>query len=241
MTKNTISLFFLGTVFVLLVSSCGNKGNRNYDSVELKNTKDTLSWVAGQSMAEELVSSGVSIDKKIALQAFESALNGHIRIEDTAKAYRQALDYIEGEMMIQQRAASQNAMADQQKAEKRYFEKLLRENKQVKQAPSGFYYEVLKSNKGRQAKPGLVVVFHYKGYLADGRLFDQTYGNREPIVHVVGAPMFQALQDAICMMCAGETWRFYFPSEMAFGAEGSTDIPPYSTAIYEIELIDVKD
>lgn len=208
---------------------------------ELKNKKDTLSWIIGQDCGQKISSSGISIDKDLAVEAFRAALDGNQRFADTSVLYRMTQDYLEGELMMQERSRNDKGMKQVAKEESRYFSDLLKNNPNVKQAESGFCYEILKSGNGRQGGHGLVVTFHYKGYLVDGRLFDQTYGNREPIVHVVGSPMFQGMQDALSLMKVGDIWRCYFPAELAFGAQGSEDVPPFSTVIYEIELLDVHD
>ena len=105
----------------------------------------------------------------------------------------------------------------------------------------GFYYEVLKEGTGRKAEPGLIIDFDYKGTFTNGQIFDQTYGNRSSIVHLVDESLMPGLREGFCMMKAGSTYRFYFPCEMAFGAKGTDDIPPFTTVIYEVELHDVHE
>ena len=232
------------TVYVMMATLCAftfascHKGGGN---AALRNTQDTLSWVVGQSCGQSVAASGVKLDKALVMKAFEDALDGNCRISDTSRAYRQALDYFNGELMMSMKRVQEERINDQRSFEKQYFEKLVKENKNVQKAESGFYYEVLKSGKGRKAEHGLVVTFDYKGLLTTGQVFDQTYGNREPIRHVVGAPMFQGMQNAFEMMREGDVWRCYFPSELAFGAEGSEDIAPFSAVIYEIEVKSVED
>ena len=69
-----------------------------------------------------------------------------------------------------------------------------------------------------------------------GEPYDQTYGKRDPIVHVVGEPMFPGLIEAFQLMNAGSIYRFYFPYQVAFGAQGSGNIPGYTPLIYEVEV-----
>jgi FKBP-type peptidyl-prolyl cis-trans isomerase len=101
--------------------------------------------------------------------------------------------------------------------------------------------QVLKEGDGRKGELGLLVEFDYKGTFTNGQIFDQTYGNRPPIVHMIDEGLMPGLREAFCMMKAGSKYRFYFPSEMAFGAQGSEDIPPFTTVIYEVELHDVHE
>ena len=97
--------------------------------------------------------------------------------------------------------------------------------------------EVVKQGKGPKARFGDVVRFDYRGYnMITGELFDQTYGQRDPIDHVLGKPMFAGLIEGMQLMNAGSLYRLYVPSALAFGANGTQNIPPYTPVIYEIEL-----
>ena len=84
---------------------------------------------------------------------------------------------------------------------------------------------------------GQRIEFDYKSYLMlTGEPYDQTYGKRPPILHVVGEPMFPGLIHAFQLMNAGSIYRFYFPYQLAFGPTGASGIPGYTPFIYEIEL-----
>jgi FKBP-type peptidyl-prolyl cis-trans isomerase len=74
-----------------------------------------------------------------------------------------------------------------------------------------------------------------------GQPYDQTYGKRDPIVHVIGTPMFPGLIEAFQLMNAGSRYRFYFPYQVCFGARGSDGIPPFTPMIYEVELHEIYD
>ena len=86
------------------------------------------------------------------------------------------------------------------------------------------------------------MTFDYRSYtLLDGEPYDQTYGRRRSIAHVVGKPMFQGLLEGLQLMNAGSLYRFYFPYQLAFGPQGSGDIPGYTPFIYEVEVHKVSD
>ena len=110
-----------------------------------------------------------------------------------------------------------------------------------KKSDKGYYYEVLQEGKGRKGDIGLVALFDYKGSFTNGQVFDQTYGNNDTVRHLIDESIMPGLLDGLCNMRAGSTYRFYFPSELAFGAKGTDGIPPYSTVIYEIALYAVTD
>jgi FKBP-type peptidyl-prolyl cis-trans isomerase FkpA/FKBP-type peptidyl-prolyl cis-trans isomerase FklB len=136
------------------------------------------------------------------------------------------------------RENQQQAQIDQQQED--FFAQLTKEHPGVKKHESGFYYEQVKAGKGRNAKLGDRVSFDYRSFLMfTGQPYDQTYGKRDPILHVVGRPMFQGLIDGIQLMNAGSIYRFYFPYQLAFGPQGSGDIPGFTPFIYEVEVHEI--
>ncbi len=234
-----ITLTFL-TSIMLLTISCqdGTNGNSTNSSINLHNQNDTLSWVVGESLAKGIMSSGLEFDQDLVLKAIKHTLADKAQPldEDT---YNAALNYLNTMIMTNQRQQIETQMTDAKAKEDAYFEKLLSENKSVKKAKEGFYYEVIRDGKGSKAKEREVVKFDFKAWFTNGQLYDQTYGNRDAITHVVGNPMFLGMQQALTYMNAGSLYRFYFPFANAFGVEGTDGIPPCTTVIYEIELHEI--
>ena len=155
-------------------------------------------------------------------------------------AFNETMNYI---IFMQQKealrkAAGNKSIVDRQ--QEAYFANLVKEKPDIKRHPSGFYYEVLKRGKGPNAEVGLRVLFDYRSYLMfSGEAYDQTYGKRDPILHVVGKPMFPGLIEGLKMMNAGSIYRFYFPYQLAFGERGSDPIPGFTPFIYEVELHEI--
>ena len=215
----------------LCFSSCHKKAA----NINLNTMQDTVNWVIGESMAQSLMNSGVDIDKELVLRAVEATLNGEKQPIDDAN-FDIILAQVNHILMEQQQAMANKKQADASAQEEKYFQDLVKNNPKLIKHESGFYYEVVKEGKGRKGKFGEVAVFDYKASFANGQIFDQTYGNRDAITHVIGSPMFQGMQDALCLMTPGSIYRCYFPYQLAFGFEGSGDVPPCTTVVYEIEL-----
>ncbi len=224
-------IFYLVAAGLLLVSCNQNKAQ------QLDNAMDSISWVLGRNTAESLANGPFNeINQEVFIAAVRTTLNGGVQpISDSI--YRETLELL---MRTAQSAAMQQAdMHSQQvdKMQEEYFAKLVAENPNVKKHPTGFYYEVLKPGTGANAKYSSMIIFDYRSYtMLDGKPYDQTYGKRDPITHVVGKPMFPGLIEAFQLMNKGSIYRFYFPYQLAFGAQGSGSIPGYTPMIYEIEL-----
>ena len=212
----------------LTFASCNNSR-----TPQLKDAEDSVSWILGRNTAESIVRGPFGkIDKEIFIQAIRATFDSMPQpISDTV--YNATIAML---MQMAQSNATQKSNDIDSKQEK-FFANLVATNPKIKRHPSGFYYEQIKAGTGPNAYYAAHIYFDYRGYyMFNGKLFDQTYGQREPISHVVGKPMFPGLIEAFQLMNKGSIYRFYFPYQLAFGASGSDDIPPYTPLIYELEL-----
>jgi FKBP-type peptidyl-prolyl cis-trans isomerase len=120
-------------------------------------------------------------------------------------------------------------------------EKFLAENKKregVKETASGLQYEVIKMGTGAKPGPEETVKVHYTGTLLDGTKFDSSVDRNEPAVFGVNQ-VIKGWQEGIQLMPVGSKFKFYIPYELAYGANGTGPIPPYSTLVFEVELLDI--
>lgn len=229
-------------ICITLLASCHKSGTVVVDTEKapaFANQNDSLSWALGFSVAQNIASTGIDINREILMQAICATLDSKQQPFDQPTTVHMLME-LEQRAALNRRMNQESQMSETKQKEDVYFTKLLQENPNIKKSDKGFYYEVLKQGNGPVAKIGSLVVFDYKGCLTNGHIFDQTYGNREPITHVVSDELIPGLLEGFCMMPAGSTYRFYLPSEMAFGANGTEDVPPYSTVIYDVELHEVQ-
>jgi len=215
-----------------LMASCGPKTEVN----ELETNKDTISWVMGRSMAESAVAAGFDIDPEVFMQAVETTLKGGKQLVDDQN-YLDMLATLTELAAVNQHEQRKEQLEKAQQEQTVYFEQLAK-NPKIKKSTNGLYYEVLQEGNGPKGSLGKIAVFDYRSYTAyDNKPYDQTYGNRESIIHVIGNPMMPAMQEALCEMPAGSIYRFYFPLETLAGVTG---VPELSPLVYEIELKEIK-
>lgn len=106
---------------------------------------------------------------------------------------------------------------------------------------SGLYYVCTKPGKGAQPQAGQNVKVHYTGKLLDGTVFDSSVERGEPISIPIGVGrVIPGWDEGIAMMKKGEKGMLYIPAKLAYGANGSGPIPPYSNLIFEVELVDFE-
>lgn len=118
---------------------------------------------------------------------------------------------------------------------------LKRTNTNVEPTNSGLYYVQLREGNGPKAVPGKRVKVHYYGYFIDGKPFDNSYETGDPIEFVLGVgQVIQGWDEGISMMKVGEKAKLIIPSYLAYGEKQRGPIPPFSTLIFEVELVDAQ-
>lgn len=120
--------------------------------------------------------------------------------------------------------------------------KFLKDNaakKGVTTLPSGLQYRVIKSGNGKSPHgPEDLVTVTYKGWLINGKVFDQTQPGQTaqfPAGHLI-----QGWVEALRLMKEGDEWELVIPSELAYGEQGAgSDIPPNQVLVFDMQLIQV--
>ncbi|MBQ0033989.1 MAG: FKBP-type peptidyl-prolyl cis-trans isomerase [Bacteroidales bacterium] len=121
-------------------------------------------------------------------------------------------------------------------------ERFLAENKLkegVVTTESGLQYEVIKEGKGAKPVATDRVKVHYHGTLIDGTVFDSSVERGEPIVFGLNQ-VIAGWTEGVQLMSVGSKYRFFIPQELAYGSRQAGQIPPYSTLIFEVELLGIE-
>ena len=122
-------------------------------------------------------------------------------------------------------------------------EKFLTENKTkegVVTTPSGLQYKIITKGTGEIPADSSKVKVNYKGTLIDGTEFDSSYKRKEPATFRANQ-VIKGWTEALTMMPVGSKWELYIPQELAYGArETGGPIKPFSTLIFEVELVGIE-
>lgn len=102
--------------------------------------------------------------------------------------------------------------------------------------PSGLQYKMEKMGEGDTATPLDTVSCIYRGTFTNGRTFDSSRGLRAKLTISKAIP---GLVEALCTLPEGSKGKIYVPWQLGYGAEGNEYIPPYSTLVFDIEIVKV--
>lgn len=118
-----------------------------------------------------------------------------------------------------------------------YLEKKAKEDGVVKTA-SGLLYQVIKlGDGGPKPTADSDVEVRYRGELIDGTVFDES---TTPITLNLGS-VIKGWTEGLQLMSVGDKYRLFIPYDLGYGEQGAGgDIKPYSTLIFEVELVSIK-
>jgi len=154
---------------------------------------------------------------------------------------------------VQSKADHEKAEASKKKAETAKLEnnkkqegdlmkKYLADHKiTAKPTASGLIYVEKVKGTGTRAMAGKKVKVHYTGTLLNGTKFDSSRDRKEPFEFELGkGQVIKGWDEGIALMNVGGKATLIIPSNIAYGDRDMGQIPPYSTLVFDVELMDVK-
>ena len=102
--------------------------------------------------------------------------------------------------------------------------------------------EDLREGTGPEAKAGQTVVVHYVGTLTDGKKFDSSRDRGQGFSFPLGGGrVIKGWDQGVAGMKVGQLRKLTIPPELGYGARGYPPvIPPNSTLVFEVELLEIK-
>lgn len=116
-------------------------------------------------------------------------------------------------------------------------------NDSIVTTESGVQYKVITEGTGEKPVVGNTIKVHYTGKVIDGTIFDSSVDGEdaEPVEFELSSNLIKGWVEALPLMSVGSKWEIYIPQELGYGANGvpNSPIKPFSTLIFEIELLDI--
>lgn len=193
---------------------------------------DSASYAIGRDMYTTWTQRQLGINAKMAAQALEDDANGYSQLSD-AQANSLLQRFQQNFERKQREGVQKNIDAGAK------FLQEISMNKSVYTTPSGLKYRKLKDGNGKKPKATDRVKVHYTGTLIDGTKFDSSVDRGEPITF----PLNQVIPgwtEGLQLMDEGSKYILYIPYNLGYGEQPAGAIPPGSTLIFEVELLEIN-
>ena len=197
----------------------------------LKSQLDSASYAFGSSIANDLKMRGVTA---LNYSMVSKAMNDVFSAGNVILSPEKSQEVIYGFLTVLERKKFEGVINEANQ--------FLSENKKkagVITLPSGLQYEILTAGTGPKPVATDEVTVHYKGTLTNGKQFDSSYDRGEPTSFVLNQ-VIPGWTEGLQQMPVGSKYRFFIPYNLGYGERGAgQDIPPYSTLIFEVELVKI--
>ena len=207
------------------------------DESPLKTQQDKLSYMLGMNIGRDLKRNDVPVDPELYLRGLKDSLSGGKTLLTDEEA-TQVMNAFRAELREKQ-TAKQREVGDKNKKDGEAFLAANKAKEGVKTTPSGLQYKAIVQGTGKVPTTNDTVTTHYRGTLIDGTEFDNSYKRGEPASFPVTG-VIKGWTEALQMMPVGSKWQLFIPAEIAYGERGRPGIPPNSTLLFDIELLDIK-
>ncbi len=210
----------LCTCFVVLFSS------------DIQAQTDTISYSLGMSVGARMANQGAA---DVDYQSFLEGLRAMLEKKETmiSKSYSDSTNYVYYK-------DQKDKIFTKVKEEGIKFLEENGERPEVTTAESGLQYEVLTPAEGPKPSATNTVTVHYVGQLISGEMFDSSVDRGEPATFPLNR-VIGGWTEGVQLMSVGAKYRFYIPQELGYGARGAgAAIPPYSTLIFDVELLKIN-
>lgn len=216
-------------------------GYREY----MKNSSDPkfAAYTAGSQIAQQVGTQFVgrtekqfgNTDVKINANLMHEGFLAGVLSDTTLMKTSAATKYVEGK---------QKAKKDiRDNTTKAAGEAFLAENKTkegVVVTASGLQYKVLTQGNGAVPTADDKVKVRYEGRLLDGTVFDSSYKRNPNTASFKVSSLIKGWVEALQLMPVGSKWELYIPYDLAYGQREAGSIPPYSTLIFTMELVEIE-
>jgi FKBP-type peptidyl-prolyl cis-trans isomerase FklB len=229
-------IVFIG-VIAFMLSSCGTSSLKN---AKIKTKEDSLSYAFGIVNYNALMSDSLSLNPVIVAKAMLDGKAGKPLMEDEiARSFIMLFINQREALKAEEQAILDKEIYREYIAENEAFLTANKEKTGVTVTPSGLQYEVISMGTGPKPTAESTVRVHYIGTLIDGTEFDSSVKRDEPAQFPVSG-VISGWTEALQLMPVGSKFKLYLPEALAYGPTGAGDvIKPYSTLIFEVELLDI--
>jgi FKBP-type peptidyl-prolyl cis-trans isomerase len=228
MNRLIFSTLILLTISLHAQQKPASSQSRVQTPVKLTTGADSSQYILGAYLGQYLNSNGLSITKRdLFLRGMDDVLSKKQLLVNADSIPRRMSEYL-GKMAVERSKLLEKQLFDAVKGQPG-----------VGTLPDGVCYIVVKAGNGLRPLVSDSVSIHIKGYLPEGRLFEDTYARNIPL-RTVPASLITGMKEALQIMPEGSVWRIFIPSLLAYAEKGVAGvIPPYSAVVFDVELLEI--
>ena len=173
------------------------------------------------------------LNKALFIQGFQDGItksNMTISMDSVQNVVKKQMDYYHNAKM--EKKYGPNRIAG---------EEFLKKNAKadsVQTTASGLQYKIITKGTGEIPQATDKVKVNYEGHLIDGTEFDSSYKRNQPATFPANQ-VIKGWTEALTMMPVGSKWMLYIPQQLAYGDREQGKIPPFSTLIFTVELLEI--
>ena len=228
--KSVLAITVIASMF-----SCGNQ----LKEVKSLNTEiDSASYALGLDMALKVKANFKEADRDLFLQGYKNGIDSTNLLITT----KDLNGFLRSFFQKQQQQKSANRAEKSFGVNKIAGQEFLATNKSkegVIETESGLQYIIIREGKGEKPLTTSKVKVHYHGTNIAGEVFDSSVDKGTPAEFGV-TQVIKGWTEGLQLMKAGGKYKFFIPQNLAYGAQQrGAAIKPFSTLIFEVELLEV--
>jgi len=221
-------LVVFSLAMAVILGSCSKSAVK---SVKIKSDTDSLAYALGTIYYTGLMADSLDLNPLLIAKAMLDSKEGKaVMTEESAQSY----------IVVFINARERNKYKNY-KAENEAYLLKNKARAEVSETASGLQYEVITMGNGPKPTTENVVKVHYVGTLINGTEFDSSVSRGEPAVFPLSG-VIAGWTEALQLMPVGSKFRIYLPQSIAYGdQQAGEQIKPYSTLIFDVELLEIVE
>ena len=193
---------------------------------------DSVSYALGADIARHYKDLGLELNPDLLYQGFQDKYkNSPLKLEE--EDIENILDYYASKYGSEGTEGLVEISQENQIIQEDFLEKNQAEE-DINTLASGLQYRIISEGEGSPPQIDNLVQVDYEGRLLNGEVFTPK-GVRELQL----SEMIPGLQEALTLMKPGDHWELFVPSELAYGKDARSEVPPNSLLIFDLKVLQI--
>ena len=224
---------------IVVGAACSKKDS---GPVEFKSDNDKVSYIFGTQIGgnfKDLKSKGYDLNLAMFTRGIKDVLDS-AKTALSDSQVQQVMEQFQTTMRKKEEEKMQRDIVENRTAASKFLAENATKPGVVTLPPDSLQYIEVKAGTGPLPKQGETVKVNYTGAFIDGREFDSSAKQGQPLSFTIGQQMIPGFSEAVSMMKVGSTWKVFIPPKLGYGESGSRAIPPNTLLIFDLELLSIE-